>query len=64
MQKPLSNAERQARYRKKYRQISFGAQLHIFEAVKSYQQKQNCSFAYAIEDLILEGHKALAITKK
>jgi hypothetical protein len=61
---PLTVAERQARYRSKYRRYSFGAQKLIDEIIQYHLSQKNCTTTQAIERLIYEGHKALWLTKK
>jgi uncharacterized protein with ParB-like and HNH nuclease domain len=62
--KPLSGAERQARYRLKYRQYSFGAQEAVAKIIEYYQAQNNCTVTQAIERLIYHGYKSLSVTKK
>jgi hypothetical protein len=62
--KPLSTAERQARYRLKYRRYSFGAQEAVDKIIQYHLSQKNCNTTQAIERLIYEGHKALVLTKK
>jgi hypothetical protein len=57
--KPLTDAQRQVRYRNRYQRFDFCAQKPIAQAITEFQKTYDCTVTRAIESLIYTGYQSL-----